>query len=235
MDVSLQSKLLRVLQEREFVEVGAIEPKPFKGQIISAAQNSLEEAVQTGQFRDDLRYRLEVISLHLPPLRERSEDVLPLFQSFLRESTRSDQDVALEPEVETAIERCFWPGNIRQLQNTALYAKAMFDGQLVRLADLPANVSRHLGSPETRRRAEDQQQKPSRRASDLDRRASDKPRRRKSDRRERVVDMSREQIEELLKRNRGVRAKAAKELGVSRMTLWRAMKRHGLTELNPGE
>lgn len=233
MDLSLQAKLLRVLQEREYCEIGSITPKPFTGQIISASQISLEAAVSQGYFREDLRYRLEVISINLPPLRERREDVLPLFQMFLRQACHEDQDLDLDDDVVTALDRCFWPGNIRQLQNTALFAKAMCDGQRVEIKDLPADVARHLPrvpDGQARRSADDRLQL-GRRADDLKRRASDQiPMRRSSDQRAQVSELSRDDLQRALDANAYGRARTAKSLGVSRMTLWRAMKKHGLID-----
>ena len=231
MDLNLQAKLLRVLQEREYSEIGSVKPIPFKGRILSASQIPLEQAVQDLKFRADLRYRLEVITIHLPPLRDRSGDVMPLFEKFLVDSSADSSGLSISAEALGALSRCDWPGNIRQLQNSALFALAMSDGKNIELTDLPADVGRHfdkLGAKTNR--AGDRGETHGRRATDHNRRARDqRPSRRKTDFDKRVSEMSQEELQLLLSAHGDSRVRAAASMGVSRMTLWRAMKKQGLT------
>ena len=231
MDVSLQAKLLRVLQEREYSEIGSVEPIPFRGQVLSASQVSLEQAVRDGHFRADLRYRLEVINIRLPPLRERKEDILPLFEKFLLDSSNYTPSVVISSEARAALIGFGWPGNIRQLQNSALYAMAMCNEEKIELADLPSDIASHASMIENKsKRASDNGITHGRRATDFSRRAKDKkPARRKGDIDKNVSDLTREELIELLNRHEGSRVQTALSLRVSRMTLWRAMKKNGLT------
>lgn len=231
MEPALQAKLLRVLQEREYSEIGSVSPIPFKGRILSASQVPLEQAVQETKFRADLRYRLEVITIHLPPLRDRNGDVIPLFEKFLADSSESSEPIKISAEALTAISRCDWPGNIRQLQNSALYAVAMSDGVKVDISDLPADVARFSDKAgENSKRAGDRGLMHGRRATDHSRRARDqKPARRKTDFNKPVSEMSQQELITALSANGDSRVRTAASLGVSRMTLWRAMKKHDLT------
>ena len=231
MDLNLQAKLLRVLQEKEYSKIGSLEPIPFKGRILSASQLPLEQAVQESRFRADLRYRLEVITIHLPPLRDRAGDVMPLFRKFLADSISDPSKIGISPEAMVALSRCDWPGNIRQLHNSALYAAAMSDGERIELSDLPADVARHSDKPGTNtKRAGDRGLIHGRRASDKSRRARDqRPARRKTDFNKSVSEMSQEELRSILSANNDSRVRTAASLGVSRMTLWRAMKKNGLT------
>lgn len=231
MDLNLQAKLLRVLQEREYSEIGSVDTIPFRGRIVSASQIPLEQAVQEGSFRADLRYRLEVITIHLPPLRDRVGDVLPLFRKFL--SNHSDKAASLEisPEALTALARCDWPGNIRQLQNSVLYAVAMSDGKKIEVGDLPADVARFANNPGggKNKRSTDQGEMHGRRATDHARRARDRrPSRRKTDIDKEVSAMSKDELLAVLASHENSRVRTAASLGISRMTLWRAMKKQGL-------
>jgi len=114
-----QARLLRVIQEREFTPLGDTQPKKVDARIIAATNTDLRKAVQSGDFREDLFYRLNVINLHLPPLRERKEDILPLAQHFIRKYSQENGRVMSEqiaPEVLRALEDYPWPGNVRELE-----------------------------------------------------------------------------------------------------------------------
>lgn len=114
-----QARLLRVIQEREFTPLGDTQPRKVDTRIIAATNTDLQRAVKSGDFREDLYYRLNVINIHLPPLRNRKEDILPLAQYFVRkysdENGRSISD-QLAPEVLKALESYPWPGNVRELE-----------------------------------------------------------------------------------------------------------------------
>ncbi len=125
--MSIQAKLLRVLQEREFERLGATKSTRVDVRLIAATNRDLQEMVDAGTFRLDLLYRLQVIEAHLPPLRERREDILPLAYHFLRlyagENSRAVAE--LRPEVAHALESYSWPGNIRELGNVIERAVVM--------------------------------------------------------------------------------------------------------------
>lgn len=114
-----QARLLRVIQEREFTPLGDTHPRRVDVRIIAATNTDLQRAVKSGEFREDLFYRLNVINIHLPPLRNRGVDILPLAQHFIRkynaENGRSI-DTQLSPEILTVLEKYPWPGNVRELE-----------------------------------------------------------------------------------------------------------------------
>jgi len=120
----LQVKLLRVLQEREVVRLGSRTPIPIEVRLIAATNVDLEEAVLAGRFREDLYYRLKVVELGLPPLRERPGDILPLVQHFIGRYLRRFElpPVQLTPEAAAALVAYPWPGNIRELENVVHHA-----------------------------------------------------------------------------------------------------------------
>jgi two-component system, NtrC family, response regulator GlrR len=127
MSLAIQAKLLRVLQERQFYPVGSEKPMEVDVRIVVATQKDLEQAVKEGAFREDLFYRIHVIPIHLPPLRERKEDIPPLVDHFLK---KFQQQMKREIEGLTpgAMQRLMlhdWPGNVRELENTVEYAVAM--------------------------------------------------------------------------------------------------------------
>jgi Nif-specific regulatory protein len=139
---ALQAKLLRALQEREFERLGGTRPIRVDVRVIAATNLDLEKALEEGTFRDDLYYRLNVISIHMPPLRERREDV-PLLAShfaaqFCRELGR--QVLGFMPEARDCLLRYSWPGNIRELANAIQRAVILGDGDLIRPEDLPETV-----------------------------------------------------------------------------------------------
>lgn len=125
--LSVQVKLLRVLQEREFERLGSTNPIRIDVRLISATNRDLHQAVNEGTFRLDLLYRLQVVEIHVPPLRERREDILPLARLFIERSARENQRTAptMSPEVEASLQAYAWPGNVRELQNAVERAMAL--------------------------------------------------------------------------------------------------------------
>ncbi|AMA74816.1 sigma 54-interacting transcriptional regulator [Aneurinibacillus thermoaerophilus] len=118
MPLSLQVKLLRVLQEREVIPVGSTQTIPVDVQIIAATNKNLEQKVEEGSFREDLFYRLNVIPIHIPPLRERPEDIPVLAYYFLQKlNEKYHRDIQLSPDALNLLEVYSWPGNVRELQN----------------------------------------------------------------------------------------------------------------------
>jgi two-component system response regulator GlrR len=127
MPLSIQSKLLRVLQERQFYPVGSELPVEVDVRVIVATNKDLQDQVEKGLFRDDLFYRIHVIPIYLPPLRERKEDMVPLVDHFLRKfSAQMKKDIkGLSPDALRKVMLHDWPGNVRELENTIEYAVAM--------------------------------------------------------------------------------------------------------------
>ena len=139
--VHLQVKLLRVLQEGEILRVGESRPQKVDVRIIAATNRNLEEEVARGRFRQDLYYRLNVIPIVLPPLRERAGDIPLLIEHFLRKfSPPGTPAKTLDPEALSLLLRYDYPGNIRELENAIEHAVVLSDGPTVRVADLPLQV-----------------------------------------------------------------------------------------------
>jgi DNA-binding NtrC family response regulator len=138
-----QVKLLRVLQHREVMPVGATEPIPIDTRLIAATNRDLEEAMRRATFRQDLYYRLNVIALYLPPLRERLDDVPLLVDTFLHRlsTTRGGGEKTLSDAAEEAIRAYQWPGNVRELENALERAWIMTPGDRIELNALPERVT----------------------------------------------------------------------------------------------
>jgi transcriptional regulator with PAS, ATPase and Fis domain len=124
-----QAKFLRVLQEREFLRLGGTRPVRVDVRVIAATNRNLDEAVARGEFRADLYYRLNVFDIHIPPLRERRDDILPLASGFLREFTGGAAE--LTRAAMEALRRHEWPGNVRELRNVLERALIMSDGPFI--------------------------------------------------------------------------------------------------------
>lgn len=139
MPLSTQVKLLRVLQEGAFFPVGATSPIEVDVRVLAAANQDLETEVKRGTFRQDLFYRLNVIQVKLPPLRERPEDILLLSHHFLQKycAEQSKQLEDFSPEAAEYLTRHSWPGNVRELENAIEHAVALCNGPSVKLKDLP--------------------------------------------------------------------------------------------------
>jgi transcriptional regulator with GAF, ATPase, and Fis domain len=219
-DVSpdVQVKLLRVLQERRFERVGSSEPTQVDVRVLAATHRNLEELIRAGRFREDLYYRLNVISIAVPPLRERREDIPELAQHFLRVcAQRCGRGVAqLDDDVLAALKAYAWPGNVRQLENVIERAVVVAEGPAVTLHELPPEL---LDGPAANGAAEseDDGDDPGELGQGV------RAERAERDRRER------EQLVRALAATGGNKAEAARVLGLARSTLVSRLKKHGLS------
>lgn len=220
MPLHLQVKLLRVLQEKTFERVGESTPRNTDARVVAATNRNLQRAVLDGEFRDDLYYRLRVVPIEIPPLRERREDIEPLAHHLLnRVNARHDRAVRFGPDAMRAILRYNWPGNVRELENALEYAVAVSKGQTLHLRDLPVEVGeldrRDRPALEAKVSAAVPPPLPAELPEDLPMAAE-------------VSEPDR--IRAALDANQWRRADAAAALGMSRTTLWRKMREHGLIE-----
>ena len=147
MELSLQVKILRVLQEKEIERVGGTGCKKVDVRIVAATNRDLEAEVAAGRFREDLYYRLNVIPLHLPPLRQRGNDVLLLARHFLNHfCAKKDRLPMLLDETTRRILAAYaWPGNVRELENFMERLSILVDGDTVCMDDLPPKILNHVG------------------------------------------------------------------------------------------
>jgi two-component system response regulator AtoC len=141
MSPTMQMKLLRVLQEREVKRVGSNEVKHIDVRVLAATNENLRECVDNGQFREDLYYRLSVIPIDIPPLRERREDVPMLVRHFLEKRyDRFGVEVQIDPDAMFVLESYDWPGNVRELENVIERAATLCDNNRIKVADLPERL-----------------------------------------------------------------------------------------------
>jgi DNA-binding NtrC family response regulator len=204
MPLSMQVKLLRVIQEKEFLRVGGVDPISVDVRFIAATHRDLKEDVEKGHFRQDLYYRLNVISIHVPPLAERNGDVPLLAHYFLaRKSQEMKRDIQeIDREVMDLLDKYGWPGNVRELENVIERAVALENGPVISKDDLPEYI-RDL-SIETYRQH-----------------SSGIPT---------AEEQEKRYIRWVLDKCGGNRTKAAKIMGIDRVSLWRRLKRYGMEE-----
>lgn len=147
LDLTLQVKILRVIQEKEFERVGAMTTTKVDVRIVAATNRDLEEEVAQGRFREDLFYRLNVIPIHLPPLRERDEDILLMADHFLCKFCAQKQraQLRLSRQAKDMLLAYPWPGNVRELENFMERISILCDNEEVGIADLPDKVLRVAG------------------------------------------------------------------------------------------
>ncbi len=209
---ALQAKLLRVLQEREMRPLGAARAERVDVRVIAATNKELEARLKEGSFREDLYYRLNVIQIHLPALRDRAEDILPLAEHFLAASaTRAGKEIKTFHEMaKKALLAHRWPGNVRELENVVERAVALAETASVRVDDLPAAVRE-------RRNAE---QDPLARA--LARDMS-------------LDEVEREYIQRVLQAEGGNKTRAAQRLGLDRKTLYRKLEEYAARPIPDAE
>jgi transcriptional regulator with PAS, ATPase and Fis domain len=146
---AMQVKLLRALQEREVRRVGENKSREVDVRVLAATNRDLARGVATGTFRQDLYYRIKVVELHVPPLRERRDDILPLARVLLADAAlQMKRKIAgLSPSAAGQLLRYEWPGNVRELENTMERAVALARGSRVELEDLPAEICQAFPSP----------------------------------------------------------------------------------------
>jgi transcriptional regulator with GAF, ATPase, and Fis domain len=209
----LQVKLLRVLQEHTYERVGENQPRQADARIIAATNRDLRGAVAEGTFREDLYYRLRVFPIELPPLRERREDIEPLARALLlRVEVKSGRSLRFSPDALRALLSHSWPGNVRELENALEYAATVARGQTLQAEDLPPEVLVGLNGTTAAAApiANGGTANNSGPSLQLDR------------------DAERRALEASLHANRWSRVDTARELGLSRSTLWRRMREFGL-------
>jgi DNA-binding NtrC family response regulator len=143
MPLSVQSKLLRVLQEGEFSRVGSNQTTKSDVRVLAATNRDLEDEVAKGNFREDLFYRLNVVRIHIPPLRERREDVRLLAEFFLNRiaSRKRGQQMRFSDDALTMLEAYDWPGNVRELENTIQRACALSNTDVLLPSDIPLGTT----------------------------------------------------------------------------------------------
>ena len=200
MPVDLQAKLLRALQEREIKPVGATDRRPINVRVIAATNRDLDSAIRAGTFRQDLYFRLNVVQIKLPPLRERKNDIPFLVNAFLDKF--SDPAKPARTISEEALRRLMaydWPGNVRELENAIERAVALGSGPLLHVGDLPSN----LHYPSTERLPDKDELLP---LEELERRA----------------------ILRTLRETAGDKLAAARLLGIGKTTLYRKLKQYNM-------
>lgn len=202
MPLTMQMKLLRVIQEKEFLRVGGVDTIPVDVRFIAATHRDLKEDVESGLFRQDLYYRLNVITVHLPPLAERGGDVPLLAHHFLEHKSEAMKKEILQIDRKAMDLLCQydWPGNVRELENVIERAVALENGPIICVDDLPEYI-RNL-SIETYRKS-----------------SSTIPT---------LEDQEKHYIKWVLEKCEGNKTKAAKIMGIDRVSLWRKLKRFGL-------
>ncbi len=209
-----QAKLLRALQERQIVRLGARQPRSVDIRVISATNKDLEQEVRHGPFREDLFWRLNVVQIKLPALRERRKDLPLLFDHFL---DRANRELGLAvagimPEAHQVLLDYDWPGNVRELENTLCRAMILCEGDKLTVSDLPGRVRGERPNSETAL------------PSDLDQLSLSEAVGEATERLEKRMILSR------LAAHRGSRTTTAESLGVSRKTLFNKMRQYGLSD-----
>jgi two-component system response regulator HydG len=208
LSAGMQVKLLRVLQEREVRRVGENRSRKVDVRVVAATNKNLLQGVTDGTFRQDLYYRLRVVELHVPPLRARRDDILPLARVLLAEaSLRMKRKISgLGPEVADQLLRYDWPGNVRELENVMERAVALAQGSRVEREDLPEEVRqafpRPLATADTVRTLE---------------------------------DTEKDYILAVLALNDGNQTRTASQLKIGSATLYRKLKRYGVLDAKPPE
>ncbi len=202
-DASLQVKILRVLEERKFERVGGTETISVDVRLVTATNQDLKAMLEEGRFREDLFYRLYVVNLMIPPLRERDGDIVLLAQHYLQTLSEENhkKPVSLTTDAMDALMAYPWPGNVRELRNVIERMVVLGHGSKLTVRDLPVSLRPDKGRLRTGSRAGN-----------------------------RMRDTERQLLEEALRRHKGNRTQAALDLGISRRTLHRKLNEYELRE-----
>ena len=203
MPYNLQAKILRILQEQEFYRVGGSRTIKVDVRIIASTNKNLEKMVQEGAFREDLFYRLNVFTLHLPPLRERKEDIPLLVDYFLQKAPKTVDISSVALQMLVAFS---WPGNIRELQNTIESASVIAENGYIEPAQLPAKITGAFNNP-----SHTEFKMPANIPLD-----------------ERLREIEKSMIIEALRKTGGVQVRATELLGINQRSLWHRIKKHNI-------
>ncbi len=211
MSPSTQAKVLRVLQEGEFTPVGGNQTKKVDVRIIAATNKDLFAQVQQGRFREDLFYRLNVITFNVPPLRERKSDIPLLADHFLGEAARrsNNEKKSLSRSALDSLLAYSWPGNVRELENAIERASLLSNGSVIQPEDLPITPNAAPGNPHTRKRQVEKNWLGSQASLN-----------------ETLEAIEKELIIQALKKSSGVQVEAAKLLGLNHKNLWHKIRKH---------
>ena len=198
---NVQIKLLRVLEEKKFERVGGEETIEVDVRLIAATNRDLKEAIAKGVFREDLYYRLNVVNIHVPPLRERKEDIPLLVAAFLKEFSQENGKLidGIDPKARLALYNYSWPGNVRQLRNSIESAVVLSKTATITLEDLPPNIRGETGGDSLRLPLGT-----------------------------RLAEVEKEVIRSTLAREGGNKSRTAEILGIGRKTLHRKIEEYGL-------
>ncbi len=214
MSLNIQTKLLRFIQEGEMYRIGGKQPIRVDVRVLSATNRDLETEVKAGRFREDLFYRLNTITLRVPPLRKRPEDIAMLVKSFLDSSRYGNlRLLSIDPKAMDALKNYGWPGNIRELQNTIEQLRILTEGPEIRLEDLPFNI-RMAQSSQAAGPASGVTNAGPALAMTLE-------------------DLERNHILQMLAYQHGNKTRTAKVLGITIKTLYNKLHRYGLLETAP--
>ncbi len=200
MPLSTQAKLLRVLQEREFERLGGTKTIKVDVRLIASSNRDLWEAVQKNEFREDLYFRLNVVNIHLPPLRDRKEDLPLLVEHFIKKFNKkfNKEVTGVSQQTLALLYQYPWPGNVRELENCIERAVLLSPGNLITPEELPPQI---LG----------QFEKESFHSKNLD---------------EVIQEVEKKMIVDALRKAQGIQAKAAKILGINERSLWHRVKKY---------
>lgn len=223
----LQVKLLRVLQERTFERLGGVRPVSVNVRIIAATNKDLKEAVKTGEFREDLYYRLNVVPIQLPPLRERKEDIEDLVNVFLRSSAGISGCAvkSMSPEAMTCLKNYNWPGNIRELENIVERCVVITEDDIIDADSLPPEITSYTTDPGQESESPDPDH-----AAGTSSAVSGAAPETADSLSSAIDDREREVIIKALKENGGNKTKTALALGISRRSLHRKIQKYDITE-----
>jgi DNA-binding NtrC family response regulator len=219
--LELQPALLRVLEQREVRRVGDRRVRSVDVRVVAATNRDLQQLVKEGRFREDLYYRLAVVEVHLPPLRERPEDFPMLVEHILRSAGFDHSVRGVAPDVDAILRTYHWPGNVRELRNTLLRAIPFCAGDLIDMQALPEALLEGASStPEpSADRAHDDARGFPLPAADLSLKEA----------KDHLIEaFEKRYLEDLLERCDGNLSKAARDAGVDRKTIGRMLKRHGI-------
>jgi two-component system response regulator HydG len=224
--LELQGKLLRAVEDRVFEAVGSERTQPVRARLIAATNKPLEGEVAGERFRDDLFYRLNVVGFFLPPLRDRRTSIVPLATRFLREFARRNRPDVLgfTPEAQQFLEEYDWPGNIRELRNAVNRSCALCPGTMIEAQDLPEAVQKCLGGTAASREAEVPHVVMNHLRNVPNYHNGNEPT---------TLALSKQEVEirlilETLQKHNNNRLRAAAELGISRVALYKKLHKYGL-------